>query len=259
VRMRKNACSASSPRVVLLLASARNSGCAASASAKANGSDEAERRSALTHARRHARLMPEGLHDFSTRLAARGSRLAALAILISHNAGAVPADAITESLVAVDHTAAHPPVDVYVTADGRVHADVRCAGCLLNAEVRRWTGPDGPGKELVAGASRIDLGAEDQFVFTPEPTDGHVFAWDVVLDIIDENEVADTVTHTFFGRIEGDSFVPMSWSEYAIKNRYAERRLFDGREQIVLLAPMKVECCAGPMPHLDPDNKEDAR
>jgi hypothetical protein len=161
----------------------------------------------------------------------------------------VPADAVTESLVAVDHTAPHPPVEVYVTADGRVHADIRCGGCLLNASVRGWTALDGPATEDVAGEAKIDLDVFDRFTFTPsDVSDGRVFAWDVVLDAIDDRGFAQTVTQTFFGRFVRGTFSTSNWEEYAIDNRFAEFRDIGGERQFILLNGGTVEVRFGVPP-----------
>jgi hypothetical protein len=161
----------------------------------------------------------------------------------------VPADAVTESLIAADHTAAHPPVEVYVTADGRIHADIRCGGCLLNASVRRWTALDGPATEEVAGEARIDLDASDRFTFTPSNlSDARVFAWDVVLDTVDDRDTAQTVTQTFFGRFVRGTFSTSNWEEYAIDNGFAERSEGPMGRELILRLPVKVDCCALPIP-----------
>jgi hypothetical protein len=205
-----------------------------------------------------------GLHDFSTkargsRLAARGSRLAALAIasglvFISERAGALPPDAITESLVGIDHTAAHPPVDVYVTADGRVHADIRCAGCLLNASVQSWTALDGPATQDVPGESRIDLDVSDRFTFTPaDAKDARVFAWEVVLDAANDRGEAQTVRQTFFGKFVRGAFLTSNWEEYATSNRFAEFRDIGSERQFVLLNGGTVEVRVGEPPPVGVD------
>jgi hypothetical protein len=170
------------------------------------------------------------------RLAACGLRLAACGLIfISTSTHALPDAAVTAELGHDDHTAT-TDVDIYITADGALRADVDCAGCLLDVRVQQWTDAHGFAVQELLGETRITLDTHDAFSFIPSVAND-VIAWDVVLLVERERGFSEELKQTFFGRYKDGAFEPLEWFHYAEAGGYARLKEIDKRTVVELLAP----------------------